>query len=119
MGRISDKVNALSAEIDRASAAEATRLIRRCSYLRRRSLLLDVAVVLASLGGCLIGFAVLTLFVGALRDVATASILFALFGVALICTVAAIGAFMAEILMAGRGLRDKVDRQQDEAFTPR
>ncbi|MBY0254986.1 MAG: DUF2721 domain-containing protein [Methylobacterium organophilum] len=118
LGRISDKVNALSAEIERASAVEATHLMRRCSHLRQRSLLLDVAVVLASLGGCLIGIAVLTLFVGALRDVATASILFACFGVALICTVAAIGAFMAEILMASRGLRDEVDRQQDKAIAP-
>jgi hypothetical protein len=119
LGRISDKVNALSAEIERATAAEATRLMRRSSYLRRRSLMLDVAVVLASLGGCLIGIAILTLFVGALRDVATASILFACFGAALICTVAAISAFMTEILMAGRGLRDEVDRQQDKASTPR
>ena len=59
--------------------------------------------------------AVLTLFVGALRDAATASILFGCFGAALVCTVAAIGAFMAEILMAGHGVRDEVDHQQDNA----
>ncbi len=114
LGRISDKVDALSAEAARVPEAEAARLSRRLGYLRRRSFLLDVAVVLASLGGGLIGLAVLTLFVGALRDAATASILFACFGTALICTVAAIGAFMAEILMAGRGVRDEVDRQQDK-----
>ena len=71
-------------------------------------------VVLASLGACLIGMAVLTLFVGAMRDAATASILFACFGAALVCTVAAIGAFMTEILMAGRGVRDEVEHQQDK-----
>jgi hypothetical protein len=119
LGRISDKVDALSAEAARmaqagAAEAEAARLSRRLSYLRRRSFVLDVAVVLASLGGGLIGLAVLTLFVGALRDAATASILFACFGAALICTVAAIGAFMAEILMAGRGVRDEVEHQQDK-----
>ncbi len=70
--------------------------------------------MLASLGGSLIGMAVLTLFVGALRDAATASILFACFGAALVCTVAAIGAFMAEILMAGHGIRDEVDHQKDK-----
>ena len=59
--------------------------------------------------------AVLTLFVGALRDAATASILFGCFGAALVCTVAAIGAFMTEILMAGHGVRDEVDHQQDNA----
>ena len=123
LGRISDKVDALSAEAAtvtvangtgaKAAEARAARLSRRLSHLRRRSFFLDVAVVLASLGGGLIGLAVLTLFVGALRDAATASILFACFGSALVCTVAAIGAFMAEILMAGRGVRDEVEHQQD------
>jgi hypothetical protein len=50
-----------------------------------------------------------------LRDAATASILFGCFGVALICTVAAIAAFLSEILMAGRGVRDEVDRQTRHA----
>ncbi|MEL6064854.1 MULTISPECIES: DUF2721 domain-containing protein [unclassified Methylobacterium] len=118
LGRIADKVDALSAEaarIERAKAAdaEARRLSRRLTYLRRRSFVLDIAVALASLGSCLIGVAVLTLFVGALRDAAAASVLFACFGAALLCTVAAIAAFMTEILMAGRGVRDEVDRQQD------
>ena len=76
-------------------------------------------MVLASLGGGLIGLAVLTLFVGALRDAATASVLFACFGAALICTVAAIAAFMTEILMAGRGVRDEVEHRQDAVTTPR
>ncbi|SDN66155.1 Protein of unknown function [Methylobacterium phyllostachyos] len=113
LGRISDKVDALSAEAERATSADAARLSRRLTFLRRRSFMLDVAVALASLGGCLIGLAVLTLFVGALRDGAAASVLFACFGAALVCTVAAIAAFMGEILMAGHGVRDEVDRQQD------
>lgn len=114
LGRISDKVDALSGQIAKATNTEAARLSRRLTFLRRRSFVLDVAVVLASLGACLIGMAVLTLFVGAMRDAATASILFACFGAALVCTVAAIGAFMTEILMAGRGVRDEVEHQQDK-----
>lgn len=114
LGRISDKVDALSGQIAEATDTEAARLSRRLTFLRRRSFVLDVAVVLASLGACLIGMAVLTLFVGAMRDAATASILFACFGAALVCTVAAIGAFMTEILMAGRGVRDEVEHQQDK-----
>ncbi|MCJ2137500.1 DUF2721 domain-containing protein [Methylobacterium sp. J-026] len=119
LGRISDKVDALSAEAARATTAEAARLSRRLTFLRRRSFVLDVAVALASLGSCLIGLAVLTLFVGALRDGAAASILFACFGAALVCTVAAITAFMTEILMAGRGVRDEVDRHQEQAHARR
>ena len=40
-------------------------------------------------------------------------------GMALVCTVAAIGAFMTEILMAGHGVRDEVSRQQDKVPTRR
>ena len=79
----------------------------------------DERMRLGAIAGGLIGLAVLTLFVGALRDAATASVLFACFGAALVCTVAAIAAFMTEILMAGRGVRDAVDRQKDAVSTPR
>lgn len=60
---------------------------------------------------------ILTLFVGALRDAAAASVLFACFGAGLIFTVCALGAFLTEILMARHGIRFEVDRQQDQAST--
>lgn len=115
LGRVADKVDAASTRLWGASPDEALRLSRQLSYLRRRSFVLDGAVVLASAGGIMTGIAVLTLFVGALRDAATASVLFGCFGVALVCTVAAIAAFLTEILMAGRGVRDEVDRQTRHA----
>lgn len=115
LGRVSDHVDAAAASLQKADAEEAAHLSRRMSYLRRRSFMLDVAVVLASVGSIMTGIAVLTLFVGAMRDAATASVLFGCFGVALVCTVAAIAAFLVEILMAGRGVRNEVDRQTVEA----
>lgn len=115
LGRVADKVDAAAAGLRGADPREAGRLSRQLTFLRRRSFMLDAAVVLACTGAVMTGVAVLTLFVGALRDAATASILFACFGIALICTVAAIGAFLGEILMAGRGIRDEVDRQQAQA----
>lgn len=122
LARIADKVNATRRELDRAGAEAAEPdaalvLSRHLSYLRRRSSLLDAAVVLASVGGVLIVVSILTLFVGALRDAAAASVLFACFGGALVCAAGAIGAFLAEILLAGRGVRVEVDRQQDKAST--
>ena len=78
------------------------------SYLRRRSLALDVAVVLGALAGGLTCASVLTLFVGALKDATVASVLFTTFGLAVICTIGAIGAFAAEMLIAGSGLRAEV-----------
>lgn len=118
LGRVADKVDAAAAGLRDADARETVRLTRQMSYLRRRSFVLDAAVVLASTGAAMTGIAVLTLYVGALRDAATASILFACFGIALVCTVAAVCAFLVEILMAGRGIRDEVDRQQEQAGDP-
>ncbi|MFJ7439407.1 DUF2721 domain-containing protein [Methylorubrum thiocyanatum] len=115
LGRVADKVDALSATLPGADGEARATLDRRLAYLRRRSLLLDLAVVLASLGGVITGAAVLTLFVGALRDASAASVLFACFGFALVCTILAILAFLAEILLAGRGVRLEVERKQDRA----
>ncbi|WP_019906560.1 DUF2721 domain-containing protein [Methylobacterium sp. 77] len=115
LGRVADRVDDAAASLQKADADEAAHLSRQLSYLRRRSFMLDVAVVLASIGSIMTGIAVLTLFVGALRDAATASVLFGCFGVALVCTVAAIVAFLVEILMAGRRVRDEVDRRTIEA----
>jgi len=73
----------------------------------RRSLALDAAVLLAAFGGAATCASVLTLFIGALRDTTVASVLFTTFGLAVMCTIGAIGAFTAEMLMAGSGVRPK------------
>ena len=102
LGRVADKVDRLRADLIGAGPDEAAELSHRLAHLRRRSLLLDLAVVLASLGGVLTGLSVLTLFVGALREGSAASVLFACFGLVLGCTILA---FLMEILLAGRGVR--------------
>jgi hypothetical protein len=118
LGRVADKVDVASSRLQGAGADETRRLSRQLAYLRRRSFVLDAAVVLASTAAIMTGVAVLTLYVGTLRDAATASLLFGCFGVALVCTVAAIAAFLCEILMAGRGVRDEVDRQALQTADP-
>ena len=115
LARISDKVNAADKELLGASEDEARTISIRLAYLHRRSILLDAAVVLACLGAGLVLSSILTLYVGALRDGAAALVLFALFGLALLFTIAAIGAFLAEILLTGRGVRVEVERQRETA----
>ncbi|MFC6791341.1 DUF2721 domain-containing protein [Methylobacterium komagatae] len=115
LARISDKVNAADKELLGASEDEARTISIRLAYLHRRSILLDAAVVLACLGAGLVLSSILTLYVGALRDGAAASVLFALFGLALLFTIAAIGAFLVEILLTGRGVRVEVERQRETA----
>lgn len=115
LGRVADQVDATARELGKADAAEAAVLSLRLTHLRARSLYLDLAVVLASGGGCMTGISVLTLFVGALRDRATATVLFACFGLALLCLIGALAAFLVETMLAGRGVRIRVAHQQDEA----
>jgi hypothetical protein len=107
--RIADQVEKLSDRIAERPGDQA-----RLRDLRRRSLALDVAVVIAALGGVAICGAVLTLFLGTLRDAAVASVLFFLFGAAIVCTLASLTAFAIEMTLASRTVRTEVDQQQRE-----
>jgi hypothetical protein len=107
LARVADRVDAVAKELERADAAQARILSARLAHLHRRSLALDVAVVLGAIGGAATCGAVLAMFVGALRERTAASVLFALFGFAVICALGAIVAFTAEMLMASTGIRDE------------
>lgn len=105
LGRIADRVDKLSGD----PKTRPEQLAR----LRLRSKSLDLAVLLAAIAGGLTCCAALTLFLSALRSGAAGSILFALFGAALGCAVAALAAFSFEMILAGRTVRDTVDRDVD------
>src|SRR5262245_16692655 len=108
LGRVADRVHLLSADLQRG-AADTEFLSAQLDFLRRRSLILDVAVVLATVGGAATCAAVLVLFLGALRNAVSVqvlrAILFGLFGGAIVFTLAALVTFLIEMIMAGRGLR--------------
>jgi hypothetical protein len=59
--------------------------------------------------------ATLVLFIGALRDSTLASLLFVLFGSAILSTLGALVAFVLEMLMASRGLRAEVAQRRRSA----
>lgn len=117
LGRVSDRVDILSQQIAGADPREASRLAAQLAYLRRRSMLLDAAVVLAAVGAGATCLAALVLFIGALRDSMTDVALFASFGFALACTMLAIATFVTELLLAGRGLREEVAVRETEAVS--
>ncbi len=109
LARVADRVDQITKGIEEeADEGEVALLAAQLSHLRRRSLALDAAVLLAAFGGAATCASVLTLFVGALRDATVASVLFTTFGLAVMCTIGAIGAFTAEMLMAGSGVRAEV-----------
>jgi predicted membrane protein len=111
LARISDQVMALSTT-GPMTAAEEARVARRLRHLKHRSHALDLAVILGALAGACTCGTVLTLFLGALRAKATGLILFTLFGLAICCTIGALTAFLAEMLLASRGIRAEVDRRE-------
>ena len=116
LARVADRVEQISKEIEDANPGEdADNLAAQLLHLRRRSIALDVAVVLAAIGGAATCGSVLTLFVGALRDATVASVLFTTFGVAVACTIGAIAAYTTEMLMAGSGVRAEVAAQRRSA----
>src|SRR6266403_826129 len=95
LARVADRVDQITKGIEEADAGEVALLAAQLSHLRRRSLALDAAVLLAAFGGAATCASVLTLFVGALRDATVASVLFTTFGLAVMCTIGAIGACRA------------------------
>jgi hypothetical protein len=80
LARVADQVQAVGKALQDADRAEKQALSDQLARLRRRSVALDIAVVLAGIGGASTCAAVLALFVGALRDVTIGSVLFGLFG---------------------------------------
>jgi hypothetical protein len=105
LGRVADHVDSLAERLEVAEPVDLSRLQMRLTYLRRRSHILDAAVMMATLGGIATCFAALLLFVGTLRDQAGIS-LFVAFGFALLFTMGALLAFLIEMLLASRGIRD-------------
>jgi len=119
LGRVADRVDLLSADLQRG-ASDTEYLSAQLDFLRRRSLTLDVAVVLATVGGAATCAAVLVLFLSALRNADVSvqvirAILFGLFGGAIVFTLAALVTFLIEMIMAGRGLRVVVRHHQKTA----
>jgi hypothetical protein len=113
LARVADRVDALAEKFETATPSERRRLEERLAYLRRRSHLLDAAVMLGTLSGAATCLAALLLFVGVLRDKTGVS-LFIAFGLALLFTVGALGMFLLEMLLASRGIRDHIANADED-----
>jgi cytochrome c biogenesis protein CcdA len=105
---VADRVDALAEQLEAGGSVDSRRLRLRLAYLRRRSHVLDAAVMMGTLGGVATSCAGLLLFVGTLRDRPGAA-LFVAFGLALLFTMGALIAFLIEMLLASRGLRDQAN----------
>ena len=113
LARVADRVDGVAEQLETAELVQRSRLDLRLTYLKRRSHVLDAAVIMATLGGIATCFAAMLLFVGTLRDQAGIS-LFVAFGFALLFTMGALLAFLIEMLLASRGIRDLAASASEE-----
>lgn len=106
LARVADQLAVLTAAIQKdAASAEQNEQLR---LLRRRSLILDVAVVLATGGSAATCLAIMALFLFALSNKAIASVLLLFFGLAVLCTLGSVLAFGAEMVLSNRAMRRRI-----------
>ena len=106
LARVADQLTALEGVVRGLEPAEEQRA--QLQTLRRRSLLLDIAVVLAAGAAAATCLAILTLFLAALANRAIASVLLLFFGVAILCTLGAVLCFGGEMLLSNRAVRRRI-----------
>lgn len=104
LARVADQVEAVSARLEQAGARQRASFERRLAFLRKRSFVLDIAVILAALGGMSTLLAAGLLFIDGLRDQAGVT-LFIAFGAALLLTIGALTGYLYEMMLASIGLR--------------
>ncbi len=106
VARVSDHMEHLHGLL--AETADEVVLAHHARHLRRlarRTLALDAAILCAAVGGGSSCCAAFTLFLVSARQSGGSWVLSALFGVALACTIAALGAFLVDSLLSWHGLR--------------
>jgi type IV secretory pathway VirB6-like protein len=108
LARVADRVEAVGRALEEADPEQAGMLALQLVHLHRRSVALDIAVVLGAIGGAATCGAVLALFLSYLLGTTIATVLLGLFGLAVISALGAIIAYTAEMLMAGTGIRAEV-----------
>jgi hypothetical protein len=103
LGRVADQADALAGQPTETVGRDA-----RLRVLRWRSRALDWAVLLAAMSGALTCGTVLVLFFAVVLGRNAAGLLFLLFGAAIVFTMGALLAFVAEMLLAAHGVRQRV-----------
>lgn len=99
LGKVSDRLNDVMDGV-----AKGEDLQRRLTYLQRRVLVLEVAVILGVVAGICTSFAILNLLSGALSIRLRPENLFWFFGGAIVSLMLSLMAFLFEIVAAGRSM---------------
>lgn len=105
LSRVSDHFEHLCGMLPTCDARAAARVRRHMARLSRRRLALDATVLLAACAGAATCAAAFALFLVTLRESGGGVLLEWLFGVSLLCTIASLGAFIVDTVLAWHGLR--------------
>lgn len=111
LGRVSDRVNDIT-ELVKTIEGPSERRLAQLAYLRRRTLALDVAVVLATVSGVCTCLATLGLLGGAIREEIREYTVFWFFGGAVAALIGAFIAFLYEMLTAGNSMLRQIAEDQ-------
>ena len=106
LARVSDHLETIAGNmLDEGDDDRLTALRTHSIRLHRRTLILDVSIILGAIGGAATCGAALVLFLGSLRNSTASTWLVLLFGTALVCTMGALATFIADSVLAWHGLR--------------
>ena len=106
LARVSDHLETIASNmLDEDDSDRIAALHTHSIRLHRRTLILDVSIILGAVGGAATCGAALVLFLGSLRNSSAGSWLVLLFGIALACTMGALATFIADSVLAWHGLR--------------
>ncbi len=103
LARVADHLEVLSAQIGTAQCTLAQHA--EIERLHRRSVVLDLAVVMATMGAAATCLAIMTLFLFAVSNKSIAIVLISCFGLAIVCTLGSVIAFGVEMLMSSKAVR--------------
>ncbi|MFT8720472.1 DUF2721 domain-containing protein [Acetobacter sp.] len=104
--RVADQIEKASDLLDTEQDKEAKRKLRHhLRRLTRRIMVLDISIMFGGLAGAMTCGAAFVLFLGSVRDASIALWLVALFGAALLSTVAALAAFLCDCFFSWDNLR--------------
>ncbi|HEX3537527.1 MAG TPA: DUF2721 domain-containing protein [Stellaceae bacterium] len=110
LARVASRADRTIKDLAGAETDAAQALRNQLAELRRRSLALDIAVILVALAGAATCMTVLLLFLGGFAGGIIGQVLLWVFALAITCALGAIGAYAAEMLMAGTGIRAELIR---------
>jgi hypothetical protein len=108
LARVADQLDKLGGLIEGGCDATRAQANADVARLHRRSLVLDAAVVLGTLGAAATCLSIMTLFLLAISNKSIADVLLLLFGLAVLCTLGSVIAFGLEMVMSNNAMRKRM-----------